>query len=226
MTHSVQNHLGVAIGDYDRAIRTFIPGYDDMLETIAWWLKSITPKNGIVIDLGGGTGALAHAILSRLPNLRVEIWDTDPKMMEIAHERLAPFGSRAALRERSFFDRIEQCDAVVASLSLHHIPAIETKCELYANIHAALRSPGVFLNGDATMDDADPGRRAMFRWWSGFMMSKGISEAEAYQHFERWASEDTYHPLAAELAALGKAGFRRPEVFWKFGPITIYGGIK
>src|SRR5438094_9649650 len=65
--HSVQAHLGMAATDYDRVIRTLIPGYERMLATIVWWLSQIIPQHGRVIELGGGTGALAEAVLSTLP---------------------------------------------------------------------------------------------------------------------------------------------------------------
>jgi SAM-dependent methyltransferase len=226
MAHSVQNHLHIAVADYDRVIRTYIPGYEEMLETVAWWLGAIAPENGKVIELGGGTGALAQAILSKLPKMHVEIWDVDPQMMGLARERLASFGDRATVKERSFLETIDPCDAVVASIALHHIPKMETKRDVYANIYSALRQHGIFLNADATVDDTEPGRAAMYRWWSRFMSTKGISETEAHKLFNDWAAEDTYQPLTDELAALGKAGFRHPEVFWKFGPMTVYGGIK
>jgi tRNA (cmo5U34)-methyltransferase len=226
MAHSVQNHLHIAVADYDRVIRTYIPGYEEMLDTVAWWLGAIVPNDGKVIDLGGGTGSLAEAILSRLSEIHVEIWDVDPQMMELARGRLSSFGNRATVRERSFLEKIDPCDAVVASIALHHIPKMETKRDVYANIYSALQTRGIFLNADATIDDTEPGRAAMYRWWSRFMGTKGISETEAYKLFHEWAAEDTYQPLTDELAALGKAGFRRPEVFWKFGPMTVYGGIK
>ena len=42
--HSVQTHLGTAAADYDRVIRTFIPGYENMLWTICWWLSEVIPN--------------------------------------------------------------------------------------------------------------------------------------------------------------------------------------
>ena len=226
MAHSVQNHLRIAVADYDRVIRTYIPGYEEMLNNVVWWLGAIVRENGKVIDLGGGTGALAQAILSRLGKMQVEIWDIDPQMMQLARERLSPYGDRVVVKEHSFLEKIDPCDAVVASLALHHIPQMETKAAVYANIYSALKPRGIFLNADATLDDSEPGRAAMYRWWSHFMTTKGISEVEAYKLFEDWSGEDTYQPLTDELAALGKAGFHRPDVFWKFGPMTVYGGIK
>ena len=60
-SHSVRRHLRVAIDAYDATIRQFIPGYEAMLGVAARELADVAC--GLVIDLGGGTGALAEAIL-------------------------------------------------------------------------------------------------------------------------------------------------------------------
>jgi tRNA (cmo5U34)-methyltransferase len=224
--HSVQTHLGVAAADYDRVIRTLIPGYEQMLSTIGWWLSEIIPSDGKVIELGGGTGALAHMVLTKLPEVRLEIWDIDPAMLVVARERLQKFGDRLTVREQSFAEKLDGCNGVIATLALHHVPTLDAKRAVYTNIFDALSKPGIFLNGDCTMDLSEPAHSAMLRYWVAFMATQGITEAEARKHFSDWAKEDTYQQIADELAALGQAGFRRPEVFWKEGPIAVYGGIK
>ena len=212
--------------DYDRVIRTFIPGYDDMLATIGWWLAASVPPEARVIDLGGGTGALAESVLAKLPRARVELWDIDPKMLEFARGRLRRFADRVTLREQSFTEKLEPCDAVVASLSLHHIPELDTKRAVYANVYESLRSPGIFVTGDCTIDKRGPGGDAMIRYWVEFMATQGIAASDAHKHLSDWEAEDTYVPLADELSALSGAGFERPECFWKLGPIAVFGGVK
>jgi spermidine synthase len=224
--HSVQQHLGIAAVDYDRAIRTFIPGYEEMLSTINWWLSAVLPDGGKVTELGGGTGSLAHAVLSSLPQVQLEIWDIDPQMLSVARERLHQFADRVVLSKRSFTEKLEDCNAVIATLSLHHIPTLDAKQAVYANVFNALSKPGVFLIGDCTMDSSEPARTAILRYWTAFMAEHGITETEARKHFSDWAREDTYQQISDELRALGNAGFRRPEVFWRKGPMTVYGGIK
>lgn len=226
MGHSVSKHLGMHADDYDRVIKTFIPNYEKMLATIGEWLKLQVPPDGRVIDLGGGTGALAQRVLTRLPRMRLELWDVDPKMLEVARHRLAPFGSRVSLVERSFTEELPSCNAVVASLALHHISDLAAKRKVYANIHDALRPSGIFLNGDAAVSAAGPEHDGVFRLWEEFMMSHGMSHEEAQKRFSDWAHEDTYYSLPEELTALAHAGFRSPECFWKDGPIAVYGGIK
>ena len=226
LQHSVEAHLGTPATDYDRVIRTLIPGYEQMMSTICWWLSEVIPPNARVIELGGGTGALSQMVLRSLPRVRMEIWDIDPKMLEVARERLRKFGARVALRERSFTERIDHCSAVIATLSLHHIPTLKAKRAVYTNIFKALSKPGIFLSGDCTMDLTEPGHRVMLRYWVDFMANHGIRRTQAHRHFRSWAKADTYQQISDELTALGNAGFLRPEVFWKEGPIAVYGGIK
>ena len=224
--HSVQAHLGVAASDYDRAIRTFIPGYDQMLETICWWLSKVVPNGGVIIELGGGTGALAHAVLSKLPEMQMEIWDIDRNMLGAAADRLQKFSTRVTLREKSFTERPGPCDAVVATLSLHHIPTLDAKRAVYQNIFEALTPGGIFLNGDCTIDATEPAHTTMTRYWLDFMATQGVSEEEGLRHLDAWSKEDTYQQIYDELSALAQAGFPRPDVFWKQGPMAVYGAIK
>jgi tRNA (cmo5U34)-methyltransferase len=218
--------MGTAAGDYDRAIRTFIPGYEQMLSTIGSWLAQTIPQDGRIIELGGGTGALAESVLMQLRNVRIELWDVDLSMLDVARERLRRFGDRVSFREKSFHEKMDPCDAVIATLSLHHIPTLDAKRAVYANIFEALSGDGIFLNGDCTLDMTEPAHSVMLRYWLDFMGTHGITEAEGRRHLADWAKEDTYQPMFDELHTLSQAGFRRPEVYWREGPFAVYGGIK
>ena len=54
-------------------------------------------------------------------------------------------------------------------------------------------------------------------------MSCGIAEERAWRHFEEWAGEDAYFPLAEELAALADAGFSA-EAPWRGRALDGHGG--
>src|SRR5580765_2838301 len=176
--HSVQAHMGLVATDYDRMIRILIPGYEQILSTIGWWLSQVMKRDGNIIELGGGTGALAESVLAGLPETRLEIWDIDAKMLAVASQRLRRFGDRVTLRERSFIEPLDRCNAVIATLSLHHVSRLDAKRAVYANIFDALIPGGIFLNGDCTLDSAEPTCSLMRRYWLDFMARQGISEAE------------------------------------------------
>src|SRR5262245_52776208 len=143
--HRVLAHLGLQAREYDAAIRTYIPQYEQMIATVVGLVR------GDIIDLGTGTGALAAAILEAHPTARVKLVDIDPAMLEAARHRVAHFGERAELVHASFDAALAPCDAVVASLALHHVPELDRKGALYRRIYEALRPGGGLVIADATV---------------------------------------------------------------------------
>ena len=223
MSHSVRRHLRVEIEAYDKMIRAFIPAYEEMLARAADAVAETKPKK--VIDLGAGTGALAQAVLQRCEGTEVELIDADAEMLAQARERLAPFAARVQYTVRAFQGPLPTCDAVAASLALHHVPTLAEKRTIFGAIHAALHPGGVFVNADATMP-ADPSvRQAEYETWAAHLVSCGIAEERAWSHFEEWADEDTYFPVEDELAALTDAGFDA-ACLWRVVPVTVIKAAK
>lgn len=215
MSHSVKRHLDVDADAYDVQIRRFIPYYDDKLATAVELLAALAPADAHVLDVGGGTGALSATVLRALPGVRVTLLDVDTDMLAEAQRRLASFGDRVAFKEGSFLDPLPAADAVVASLSLHHVHDLGRKTEVYRAIHDALAPGGVFLNVDAAVTDSPRLRALVFDRWAAEMAAHGIADSEARAHFAAWAEEDRYFPLDAELGALRAAGFAEVECFWR-----------
>ncbi|MBL9013435.1 MAG: class I SAM-dependent methyltransferase [Myxococcales bacterium] len=264
--HRVATHLGVSAADYDRQIRRFIPGYEEMLREVVSILDEVLPNGAhrsmdaaapgaaapgvsspwagalgvaspgaaspgapfsapLVADLGAGTGALSAAILDGIPRARALLVDIDPHMLEVAQARLAPHAARFELRRARFEDPLPPCDAIVASLSLHHVAEVDAKRTLYRHLRSSLRPGGVFLSADATVHPSGPEHDRVFRTWTAGMFDAGIGPGEAEALFAQWSREDTYQPLSVELALLADAGFERPECFWRKGPVTVFGAF-
>ncbi len=223
MSHSVRRHLHLEIDTYDEIIRQFIPGYDRMLEEAARAVALIRPER--VLDLGAGTGALSEAILEKCGGCVVELIDVDDEMLARAEIRLQRFGGRVHLKRQSFHDALPRCDAVAASLALHHVPDLDAKAQLYGRIHEALTPGGVFVNGDATMPEDTCRKAADYAVWAAHMVSRGIPEERAYRHFDEWSDEDTYFPRKGELEAMTQAGFDAGCV-WSQTPISVLAGRK
>ncbi|MDH5588927.1 MAG: class I SAM-dependent methyltransferase [Gemmatimonadota bacterium] len=223
MSHSVRSHLRVDTEAYDHAIRRFIPGYEEMITTAAGIAGAGEPA--LVLDLGAGTGALSAAVLGCTRTTVVELLDVDTEMLDQARTRLAPWGPRVRFTRRSFFDPLPSCDAVVASLSLHHIPTLEAKGALFSRIREALPRGGIFVNADVAIPAEEPERARAYRAWADHLVASGISEEDAWRHFEEWSGEDTYFPLPDEQRALAEAGFDA-RVEWRCEPATVQVGIR
>lgn len=215
--HSVKRHLRVDADGYDVQIRRLIPHYEEMIVTGVEILAALTPADGHVLDLGGGTGALSWAVLDALPRARVTVLDVDSEMLDEARRRLARFEGRVAFLQASFLDPLPAADAVVASLALHHVHDLEAKTALYRAILDALSPGGVLLNLDAAVSEGGRLNALVFDRMAQEMGDHGISDAEARGHFASWAEEDRYFPLDVELRALREAGFDEVECFWRRG---------
>src|SRR6476659_6183935 len=82
-------HLGIDLADYDARIRTFIPGYETMIDTAAFALQvTMRRRRPVVVDLGIGTGAVAESCRGRLPGARIIGVDGDVAMLAAARTRL------------------------------------------------------------------------------------------------------------------------------------------
>lgn len=225
-THSVERHLNLSIADYDREIRRLVPHYDEMVREGLSVLEALVAPDARIVDLGTGTGRLAEALAGAMPRAEVLALDVDPRMLEAARTRLARFGERVSLVAQSFHEPLPACDAVVASLSLHHVHELERKVAVHRAIHDALAPGGVLVVLDATVS-ADPRLSARtFTRWAEAMAEHGIDAATAHGHFRSWSKEEHYFPIVDELDALARAGFPHPECFWRKGPVSVYGAIK
>jgi ubiquinone/menaquinone biosynthesis C-methylase UbiE len=112
---------------------------------LPWALQGRTPT-GDVLEIGGGSGAMAAQLAARYPDIRLTVTDFDGAMVQAARERLAPFADRVAAQradatalpfEAGSFDR------VLSFIMLHHVIQWE---RAIAEAVRVLR-PGGFLLG-------------------------------------------------------------------------------
>jgi tRNA (cmo5U34)-methyltransferase len=225
MGHSVENHLRVDPATYDTAIVAFIPGYEEMLRVGVEIVRRSIPAGGRVVDLGAGTGAFAHRVALAMPEARVHLIDVDGAMLARARERLAPFGERVTFQQGSFEDTLPEADAIVASLSLHHVRTLHAKRAAYRRILAALRPGSVFVSADATMHAEEPFAQLTRELWADHLVIHGDTRAQALARFDEWAAEDTYFGVAVELGLLREAGFTAADALWRSPPVTVIAAV-
>lgn len=200
-------------------IRTFIPGYEEMLEVAA---DAVPRSARTIVDLGTGTGALAERCLKKAPRAQLVGIDADGEILKLAERRL---GKRACLLRGSFSrTSLPTCDAVVASLALHHIPTRSAKAGLYRRIRAALRPQGAFISVDCQPAANPRVAREQRQAWKTHLLSSYAAK-QAAGLLAAWAQEDTYVPLEVELELLRKSGLHT-EVLWRKGPFAVILGLR
>jgi ubiquinone/menaquinone biosynthesis C-methylase UbiE len=215
---SVASHLGIELADYDRRIRSFIPDYETMLNVAA---STVPPDGRLIVDLGIGTGALAARCAERAQHAAIIGIDLDGGMTSMAEMRLR---QRATLVHGSFLRAdLPRCDAVVASLALHHVRTRRAKATLYRRIKQALRRGGRAVVVDCLPSSVPEVAAAQFAAWRRHM-GTSYTPRDVRRYFAAWAREDVYVPIDQELAMMRRAGFRT-EVLWRSGAFAVLVGL-
>jgi SAM-dependent methyltransferase len=199
------SHLGIDLREYDSRIRTFIPGYEQLLEiTSASLAATVRARAPVVVDLGTGTGALAEWCRKAKPPARIVGIDEDTEMLAAAAKRLR----RGFTGLPGNFETIglPPCDAVVACLAIHHVPTPARRLRLFRRIHRALRPKGVLMIADCYLSSDPrvlPADRA--QWMAH--LRRSYTRREALAFLRAWAKDDVYAPLREEIGRLERAGF-------------------
>jgi tRNA (cmo5U34)-methyltransferase len=218
---SVSEHLAIDLSEYDARIRTFIPDYEDMLDAAAHVVRLRGAR--AVVDLGTGTGALAERVARALRTAHLTGIDEDAGMLAMAERRLR--SRRVTFVHASFLTApLPPCDAVTASLALHHVERPRDKRALFGRVYRALRPGGVLVSADchppAAAWLAEDGRRA----WRAHLRASYDARQSA-RFLRAWAKEDFYTTLDTEDRLLRSAGFAT-TVVWRRNPFAVIVGEK
>lgn len=116
---------------------------------LPWAIKDTTlgPR---ILEIGGGSGAMAHELLMRHPDVHVTVADIDPAMVNAAQARLEPFGQRAAavVGDATDLDVADNSfDTVCTWLMLHH--TLDWP-QVVAEVVRVVRPGGTILGYDLT----------------------------------------------------------------------------
>lgn len=117
---------------------------------LPWVLGRAEPLGREVLEIGGGSGAMAQELLGRDPGIRLTLADIDPAMADAARRRLAPFGDRARVTvgdgtRLDFPD--DSFDTVCSWLMLHHTIDWEG---VLAEVARVTRPGGLMVGYDLT----------------------------------------------------------------------------
>jgi tRNA (cmo5U34)-methyltransferase len=167
-----------------------------------------------VLDLGTGDGHLIDVVRSRWPEAAAVGLDFSEPMLAEGRRRFEG-DPGMELRDHDLMRPLpadlDDFDAVVSSLALHHLPH-ERKRELYREVHGMLRPGGLFCNLDV-VEAPEPELHEYAQTAFGFLK-------------EEEDKSDRPAPLAEELGWLREAGFRLVDCYWKWLELALVAGVR
>jgi len=120
--------------------------YDRVADPMTRWGAAVLDRLPLrgderVLDAGCGSGRVTELLASRLPDGQVVALDGSSRMVEAAHERLAPFGDRIEYVVADLLQPlpIAPVDAILSTATFHWVLDHRT---LFANLAAVLRPGG------------------------------------------------------------------------------------
>lgn len=222
----VFEHFNREAGKFDLGIKKSVPHYDKMLAVLAQMLPFSSADSFKVIDIGTGTGNVARMLRASFPKCGLTCLDLSPKMIEKAIEKLKAFtGITYIQADVSSYKFDEKYDAIVSSLTLHHLETDKDKHAFHVKAFKALNKGGAFINADII---AAPGKRQQevnLTAWKDHIR-RSASEAFVKDRYKKYLAEDRPAVLLNELLSLKAAGFKDVDVFWKYYNFAVYGGYK
>ena len=157
-----------------------------------------------VLDLGTGDGRLIRLLKRKIPTVKVVAIDFSPPMLKILKEQFRNDKSITIIEHNlnSSLPKVGNFDAVVSSLSLHHLKH-DRKKYLYSGIYSILSPGSVFCNFDHFASKS----LRMSRYFRKLM---GRQRAPNKDHEKRLTYVDT------EIDWLTRIGFQDVDCYWKW----------
>ncbi|MDR2425790.1 MAG: methyltransferase domain-containing protein [Endomicrobium sp.] len=222
---NVKKHFEEEAKEYDKIITNLIPYYREMTDTLIDVLPFEKQKNIKVLDLGCGTGTISKKVLEKFPNAELLCVDISEKMIEMTKIKLKSYknvhfqtGNFANIEIKGTFD------AAVSSLAIHHLTHKEKRV-FYKKVYSLLKPDGYFYNADIILAETEYMQKKYLDKWLQYM-KKNMTEKEID---EKWIpthkNEDKPSKLSDQISQLKEAGFKTPEIVWKYYGFSIFGAI-
>ncbi|MGE5473885.1 MAG: class I SAM-dependent methyltransferase [Ignavibacteriales bacterium] len=168
-----------------------------------------------LLDLGCGTGLELERFLKLYPKSEVTGIDLSIQMLNELKKKYKDKEAQMNLICKSYFDvdfGIDTYDYVVSTYSLHHFSS-ELKISLYKRVYDALKSGGVFVEGDYTVKTVEEEQKLIEE---NEKIRKENRIEDGFYHY------DTPFAIDTQIDLYKKSGFKNIEVKKQWDNTSIF----
>ncbi|WP_282935247.1 class I SAM-dependent methyltransferase [Paenibacillus sp. RC67] len=224
MNEKVRVQFNEVAQQYDQQRKQLIPCFDDFYETAVRWTHSSNEAPRI-LDLGAGTGLLSAGILHKFPQAQLTLVDLSEKMLATARQRFA--GNRKVeyiIADYSQYEFDGPFDAIVSSLSIHHLTHQEKKA-LFHKLYGLLNEGGVFVNADQARGLTSHIDLSYKNQWEEWIRSNGLPIEAVEGAIER-RKLDINATVEDQIHWLSEAGFSDVDCVYKYNDFAVFYATK
>jgi tRNA (cmo5U34)-methyltransferase len=205
---------------YDRDRMKLIPGHEAFYAAV---LELIPTDAMNIVELGAGSGLFSTMLRAAFPEAHLTLIDFSEKMLELARGRLGSDPQITfSLADYTAEPLPANCDAVVTSLSIHHLED-ERKRALLRPILRALKPGGLFVNADHIAGPTAELEEIYQLRWLADVRSLGATEQQISDSLYR-QQEDRRAPVGVQLAWMREAGFADVDCWYKYSSFAVMTG--
>jgi SAM-dependent methyltransferase len=215
---------------WEAMMRSYLPDRQEMLTAgmdAAEHRLGRAPAS--VLDVGGGPGTTAEAVLHRWPQAAVTVLDVDPTLLALAQVALPETTVRRAdLRTAAWQAAAgEPHDLVLLVMTLHYLPR-HRAAQLYGEIRELVTPGGALLVLDTVRThrtppqpepEPEPAGDSWSRWWQDLLTNprlQGLAQ-ERRVACDGMTSAEFTAPLRWHRRIASAAGFDSCDVVWHRG---------
>lgn len=226
------------VKDYDYWHTIYIPRRWEMIDFFVTLKNFYQPHAPRLMDVGGGTGAVAHRFLLDDGDVKVTLVDGSRPMLDKARERLSGFDVKflyTNLNEKLWFTGAAKGYAVITSnIMIHHLVDPRKK-EVFRDIYNLLDENGLFIYGDVIKFDDDDQEDQAYELWTHEIRNNFVANGEPLRDFDFMkhkliencrAEGDLPSSIEFIQESLRGVGFRRVSLVWFYVKFAIFVGIK
>jgi tRNA (cmo5U34)-methyltransferase len=207
---------------YDRDRMKLVPGHEGFYAAALELIPSDTQR---IVDLGAGSGLFSAMLRASFPAAHLFLIDFSEPMLALARKRLGDDPLLTyTLADYTTEPLPSGCDAIVSSLSIHHLED-ERKRALLPRVLAALRPGGVFINADHIAGPTPQLEDLYQRRWLANVRALGATEQQIADSLYR-QQEDRRTPVAPQLEWLRQAGFANVDCWFKHSSFAVLVGAR
>lgn len=214
---------------YSQRDPIWLPEFRQMFALVPELLKPHLKVDGLILDVGAGTGNLSRMVLEAIPDVKCVLMDFSANMLTAVPLVLAPFAGRFETQVADFIDAdygTAKYDAIISSFAIHHCRGKAEYAPLYQKFAGALKAGGIFVCCDVVAGADDTLSQLNESGWCAFLTEQGLEPAEVERILSNYHVEDSPLDVPSHLQLLKEAGFATVDVVWKRSNFAVYAGVK